>query len=61
MNNIHNINTFLGDIPVRVMQLESLGWAACVYTSAEGRKGEYVFADTYYDALGELAMTLRGV
>lgn len=60
MWNIQTINTFIGQIPVRAMQLESLGWAACVYTSAEGRKGDYVFGETQAEVIANLAAELEG-
>ena len=60
MNNIQTIDTHVNGIPVRLMQLETLGWAACVYTRAEGRKGEYVFAETQAEALAGITKELEG-
>lgn len=51
MQNIQLYDTTVAGLPVRVMQLESLGWAACVYTRAEGRKGNYCFGETQAEVI----------
>lgn len=45
--------TYVDGIPYRVIYLEKLGWAACVYTN-EGRKGDYVYADTKQEVLAKI-------
>ena len=58
MFNIQSRDTNVNGWNVRVMQLESLGWAACLYSEGYGRIGEYVFGDTQDEVIEDMRKQL---
>jgi hypothetical protein len=58
MFNIQSRDTNVNGWNVRVMQLESLGWAACLYSKGYGRIGEYVFGDTQDEVIEDMRKQL---
>lgn len=58
MYNVQTIDTHVNNVPVRAIQLETLGWAACVYVPGWGRSGEYVFGETQAEVISKMETEL---
>lgn len=60
MTNIQTIDTYIAGLRVRTMQIETLGWAACLYPVGRGRCGEYVFGETQAEVIAKMTKELEG-
>ena len=58
MIKVQSYDTDVNGWTVRVMQMESLGWAACLYSEGYGRIGEYVFGDTQDEVIEDMRKQL---
>jgi len=58
MIKVQSYDTDVNGWTVRVMQMESLGWAACLYSEGYGRIGEYVFGDTQGEVIEDMRKQL---
>lgn len=58
MINVQTIDVYLNGMRVRTMQLETLGWAACLYPVGRGRIGEYVFGETQAEVIEKMTAEL---
>jgi hypothetical protein len=59
MQNIQTVDVYIAGLRVRTMQLESLGWVACLYPIGRGRIGEYVFGETQAEVISKMTAELR--